>query len=290
MTDSASPWMTITEEETKRAVANILSSGKEELLGGVMGSDEASVYRVSRIQKVCEVFAKYMIEQVRKGKVSAMYFETKFGRRGFFPPVEIQTAAGKAVIEGQIDRVDILGGGEDRYVKIIDYKSGNKQFDRGKVEAGLDLQLMIYLEGALGSEDSLRPAGVFYYAVRDPERDSSYADVIAGEISEDLAKRIAGEFALDGIAVDDPKVLCAMDEEIKGEKVESSVFKVTRGSKNLISADEMEELRTVFREKLKEVCGGLMGGNIAIKPAYYNRENVSCRFCDYSSICLETVK
>ncbi|MBO4819198.1 MAG: PD-(D/E)XK nuclease family protein [Firmicutes bacterium] len=290
MTDPASPWMTVTEDETRDMILKIIDSHKEELLGGVMESDEASLYRVSRIQKVCEVFAKYMIEQVRKGKVSAMYFETKFGRRGFFPPVEIQTAAGKAVIEGQIDRVDILKGGEDRYVKIIDYKSGNKQFDRGKVEAGLDLQLMIYLEGALGSEDSLKPAGVFYYAVKDPERDGAYADVIADEISGDLAQKIAADFALDGIAVDDDAILSAMDEEIKGGKVETTVFKVRRGNKNLISADEMEDLRQVFKEKLTEVCGGLMEGNIEIKPAFYNRENVSCRFCDYDSICLNLLK
>ena len=81
-----------------------------------------------------------------------------------------------------------------------------------------------------------------------------------------------------------------MDEEINTEKVETTVFKVKRGNKNLISAEDMDGLRKVFKEKLTEICGGLMDGNISVKPAYYKRENVACKYCDYSSVCLNSLK
>lgn len=295
MTDPLSPWMTVTEEETKALVHEILEKGKADLLGGVMESDEASEYRTERILKVCLIFAKYMIEQVRKGRVSDMYFEKKFGggSRDAFPPVYVDTPFGRAVIEGQIDRVDILSSDSGKYVKIIDYKSGNKSFDRKKVEEGLDLQLMIYLEGALGSDEELKPAGVFYYAVKDPEQERQYADVIADEISADAAERLAKDFLLDGITVDKKDVLCAIDSELEGkDKVESTVFdpKLRSASKRIITEDDMESLRQTFKEKLTEICSGIRDGKIAVKPAFFNKEYVACKYCEFKSVCLFSLK
>ena len=293
MTDPKSPWMTVTEDEIKKDIKEIIEKNGELILGGVMNSDDASMYRVSRIEAVCAIFAKYMIEQVRKGKISAMYFETQFGRKALFPPVEIETPVGKAVIEGQIDRVDILGRENEGYVKIIDYKSGNKSFDKEKIKAGLDLQLMIYLEGALGYDKDYRPAGVFYYAVKDPEKAKDYIDVIADSISEDAANKMAADFALDGIAVKDPNVLSAMDSSLTGTgSVDTTVFNLGKrsGYKGLIEPEDMEELRLSFKAKLTEICTELKEGDISINPAFYKKENAACKFCDYSSVCLYNLK
>ena len=181
------------------------------------------------------------------------------------------------------------------FIDIIadNYKSGNKRFDREKVEAGLDLQLMVYLEGALGSEKGLKPAGVFYYAVKDPEAARDFADVIASAISDDLADRLAGDFALDGVAVSDPGILSAIDTEITdGDPSATKVFDPRKrsGFKGLISEEDMEELRSSFRQKLTEICEGVLAGNIDIKPAFFKNENVACGYCQYSSVCLETLK
>ena len=59
------------------------------------------------------------------------------------------------------------------YVKVIDYKTGNTTFDLVYLYYGLQLQLMIYLDGALSVEQKkypgkeVLPAGVFYYNVKD---------------------------------------------------------------------------------------------------------------------------
>lgn len=60
------------------------------------------------------------------------------------------------------------------YVKVIDYKTGNTSFDLVYLYHGLQLQLMIYLDGALRVEQKkypdkeIIPAGVFYYNIKDP--------------------------------------------------------------------------------------------------------------------------
>ncbi len=291
ITDPESPWMTVSDEEISRRISEILKKiEEEEFLGGVMSLDEASEYRISRTQKVCEIFAKYMIGQVRKGVISEMFFEQKFGYDDGFPAIEVNTGLGKAVIKGTIDRVDILGSGSDRYVKIIDYKTGNRTFDKGKFERGLDLQLMIYLEGALGHEEGLKPAGVFYYAVKEPDMDEKYLNVISNEITEDMAMKMTKEFSLDGVVVNDSKVLSALDTEIKGGSVKTSVFKPGQKEKNIISSEEMEEFRKVFSEKLTEICYRLMSGDISIEPAIYKKKNVGCQYCDFASVCLYALK
>ena len=77
---------------------------------------------------------------------------------------------------GRSDRVDIMEEPEKNrvYVKVIDYKTGNTSFDLVSLYHGLQLQLMIYLDGALQVEQNrcrdqeVIPAGVFYYNIKDP--------------------------------------------------------------------------------------------------------------------------
>ncbi len=293
-TDPASPWMTLTDEEIRALILEIFESKKENFLDGVMSSDSQQLYKTGRIYTVCCSFAKYMAEQIRKGRVSAMYFETGFGEKRFFPPVVVDTALGRVRIEGQIDRVDLIASGDRRYVKIIDYKSGNKSFSKEKAEAGLDLQLMVYLEGALGSDESLKPAGVFYYAIREPERELDFAQMAADEITASLADQLAESYALDGLAVKNPEILTAIDRNITDpEKVSTTVFKAgsaRSGYAGLISEEDMEQFRKTFRERLTEICGSLKAGDIAIRPAYFKKENVACKYCDYASVCVHSLK
>ena len=58
---------------------------------------------------------------------------------------------------GRIDRVDIMEDQNKVYVKVIDYKTGNTSFDLVYLYHGLQLQLMIYLDGALRVEQKKYP-------------------------------------------------------------------------------------------------------------------------------------
>ena len=65
----------------------------------------------------------------------------------------------------RIDRVDILEDDSNLYVKIIDYKSGDKKLKLSDIYYGLALQLLIYLKAVLYSESIrenqlVKPAGI----------------------------------------------------------------------------------------------------------------------------------
>ena len=79
------------------------------------------------------------------------------------------------VFSGVVDRMDSMEDEENKYIKIIDYKSGNVTFDFAKIINGLQMQLIIYMNAMLelyekkGSKRVL-PAGMFYFHMDDRSR------------------------------------------------------------------------------------------------------------------------
>ena len=49
---------------------------------------------------------------------------------------------------GKIDRIDVCETRDEVYVKVIDYKTGQKGFDVSALYYGLQLQLMVYMNAA----------------------------------------------------------------------------------------------------------------------------------------------
>lgn len=90
-----------------------------------------------------------------------------------YPPIKIILSNGEEInLIGRIDRVDVFEKGEESYIRIIDYKSGNKELKLEDVFYGLELQLLIYLDAILESADKentdIKPAGIFYFRIDDP--------------------------------------------------------------------------------------------------------------------------
>ena len=54
----------------------------------------------------------------------------------------------KMHLQGRIDRIDVAEDAEHVYVKVIDYKSGNRKFDLAALYYGLQLQLVVYMNAA----------------------------------------------------------------------------------------------------------------------------------------------
>ena len=116
---------------------------------------------------------------------------------------------------GRIDRVDVMEEENQVYVKVIDYKTGNTTFDLVYLYYGLQLQLMIYLDGALSVEKKkypgkeVLPAGVFYYNVKDPMiKEKIDADV------EEVSSRILKELKMNGLVRADREMIEKMDRSL----------------------------------------------------------------------------
>lgn len=307
VTDENSPWMTISEEECKDRIKKILLAETSGYREGVYLSDNEKKLQLERIIENCSGIAWAMIGQVRKSKVSSMFFEEPFGRGGkHLKPIEIELKGGrKAVLSGRIDRIDIIDiqgeEGPENAVRIIDYKTGSETVNREYIEKGYKLQLMMYMNAIneSGAFEENVPAGVFYFKIRNPAGESAGAAGQAGN-GATLEEKIAKDCILEGIFVDDEKLIKAMDNTIEPRssglvlpvnQLKDGQLKVKQSSE-MISGEDFRELCEKTIENVRRICSEIQEGRIDIAPKKEKRKSAggesvtACRYCSYKSICM----
>lgn len=283
-------WLKVSREECREMTARYVDEFAERYREGLFKITGREAYIRERIKEICFETAWLMIEQVRRGSVKAIYFEQRFARRAdaVFPPIEIDLGdEGSVFIEGIIDRIDIINGWENvcNYIRIIDYKSGSEKFDLNEVKSGWRLQLMLYLKGAMGAIENSRPAGVFYFAVKEPRIDVT--SVPDDSINETVASSMLKSVCLDGALVDNESVIMGMDNNINGSSEVIPVRRLQSGVLKggaLLSDAEFDELIKTNDENLRAAAGNFASGCIDADPKS-GKSTDACKYCAYHSIC-----
>lgn len=292
VTDSASPWMQISREECEQKIADLIEKISGEYREGVLRQGAPEEYRAERMKKTAAEAAWVMISHVRAGKIRKIYFEAGFGdgRGKPFPAVRMTVGGKRVRIEGKIDRVDLLAPGDPGtapYVKIVDYKSGNEHFDMQEAREGVRLQLMLYLEGAMGGVENGRPAGVFYFGLPDPLVNAS--GLSKESLEEKVAAQVRREFRMDGVMVDDPAVVAGIDGEFEGY---SDIAPLRRGRNGVsgtgldkfLSPQDFEQFRGEVADTVAKLAAALVSGETAISPKKMKKQT-ACQYCSFKGIC-----
>ena len=255
-------------EELERIVSAALDEIAGSYRGGLFLSTGNEEYRMSRIREICAAAAKAMATQLASDTVKGALFEERFGRHGRFGPIRLEAAGEEVLVEGTIDRADLIDAdGEDR-VRIIDYKTGSDSLDLWKMRHGIKMQLMIYMISA--STENVQPAGMFYFNIKDPmmsvnDKSEKSANSIINREAED-------EFKLKGLFLSEEGVLEAMPPE------------VLSSSKNAVSREAFEEARTDVIARIEETAEGILGGKIDVRPLS-NDKKLVCNYCSLKSVC-----
>jgi ATP-dependent helicase/nuclease subunit B len=217
-------------------------------------------------------------------------YEMEFGINGDYPPITIQLPSGEKInLIGRIDRVDELDTEDGIYIRIIDYKSGNKGFKLSDVYYGLQLQLLVYLDAILSNkekyiEKGVFPGAVFYFRVEDPMISSD------GELPPDkLEDRILKELKMRGLLLKDINIIKEMDKELDNGYSLIIPAQIVKGSEigdNTSGAtlEQFELLRKFTRKIVMDLCEEMLKGNISIKP-YKKKKNTPCAHCNFAAIC-----
>ena len=291
LTHEESPWMRITEEECSEKVATLMEEVAAEYREGVLVAGEEERYRTTRMQEVCQRAAWALVRHVKQGQINEIYFEEAFGigEDKLFPPIRVAVGEKELLIEGKIDRIDVL---PDGFVKVIDYKSGKEKFDVKEALGGWRLQLMLYLKAATDGMEALKrpakPAGVFYFEIADPMIDASEYD--EQMLRDKLEAELQRIYKLDGIVLDDPAVIDSIAGEFSGHSEILPVRKNKDGSvsgttdSKLLTEDEFRDLRASMDEVITQLCSLLASGVIRLQPKKTKYET-ACKYCDYKSIC-----
>lgn len=247
-------------------------------------------YLIQKLNRVSKKAAWTLTEHLKKGVFTPKAFEVTFGDGGSVPPIYIELANGeKLSIRGVIDRVDVVDIDGVSYCKIIDYKSGRKRLSISDIYHGLQMQLMVYLDACVGhpeyfGKSTLNPAGAFYFRIDDPLVETTE------QVLELVEKQIATELKLDGVVLDDVRVIKSLDSELFDHQV-SDVIQVklkadgayTKDSK-LMPLETFHEMMHHVKKTIQSIGDSLLEGVIDILPCK-TEGFVSCQFCTYSALC-----
>ena len=243
-----------------------------------------------RLCRLVTLSIVYIVQGLQTTDFEVVGNEIEFKNGKEYKPIEITTEDGRKVeITGKIDRIDLAKDATGKYIRIIDYKSSAKDINLNEVLAGLQLQLITYLDAVCEEKDVI-PAGVLYFGLTEPKLDK--VKNAKNITDEEVEQKIREHFRMNGLVLAEMNVINMMDNNLKdGEKSTTIPVKLKKDgsmdkTSKVVSRKEFEILQKYVKKTLGDISKEILDGNIDIKP-YYNVKNKRkpCEYCAYGSIC-----
>lgn len=272
----------LSDDELRKEVDSVL----RDYLENVMGTEKGKTARFMYLYRRTAAFVTRLLR-----RIGEEFFVSEFVPYAFEAPLggkdvglyRLETPDGKKItVEGTIDRVDVLDRNGERYVRVVDYKTGTKDFSLSDVYYGINIQMLVYLfsiqeEGKGGLSDTI-PSGVLYMPARNAvlnfDRDSSPAEI------KDAQRK---SFCMNGLLLDDVAVLNSMEPGLSGFYIPVKQGK-NGPSGSVASIAEFGVIKKHIDSLLIDIANELSEGKIAALP--YRKSNFTpCDYCKYKSVC-----
>ena len=275
----------ISDEGIEKIINNIIEEKLNNNNYYIFTATEKYKLLVTRLKRIIKKSLKYIIQTLVQSDFTLAGTEVEFSEKGKYKPITMQLENGKKVeITGKIDRIDIAEDENKKYVRIIDYKSSVKNIDFGNVYAGLQLQLITYLDSVCTIEE-LAPAGILYFNLLEQIINSNK------KISEEeIEKKIKNNFKMKGLILADVKVAKMQDKNLEAgssEIIPAYIDKTGTLSpkrSSIATEEEFIKLQKYINKTIKEIASEILNGNIELKPYYYNKKT-PCEYCIYKNMC-----
>ncbi|SCY50143.1 helicase-exonuclease AddAB subunit AddB [Alkaliphilus peptidifermentans] len=281
-------WKGIDKEYSDKVVENIIDEMAGKFQEGIFYSSNRYRYLLQRLKRISKRALWTLTLHLKQGSFTSYGHEISFGQEGDIPPIVIQLETGEEIhLEGRIDRVDFYEDEDGTYVKVIDYKSSDKDLSLTDVYYGLQLQLLVYIDAIISigeylKKDKIYPAGVFYFKIDDPLIRTTDRAI------ETIEKEISKSLKMKGFALKDISIIKEIDTEIDRSSniIPVSINKGDEISKNssVLSLEEFKLVTQHIRNLIKDIAGEITKGNVKIEPCKKGNM-VSCKYCQYLSIC-----
>lgn len=285
-------WFTFTKEEGRALLMEVMDAYAAQFSGSILYSSARNEYLLHTLRGVMERSIDTLQYQIKKGVFQPKGFELGFQEMEDLCSVSVALSdQEKMRLSGRIDRLDTYEDDSHVYVKVVDYKSGKKDFDLVTVYYGFTLQLVLYLNVAMEKErlehpdKQIVPAGMFYYHLDNPitEQDGTLSEE---EIDAELKK----ELRMRGVVNADEGVIGMMDTAIAsgGRSDVIPAQMKTDGSVALSShaypTDVLQTISNYVNLKIRRLSKEILAGSIARNPYEY-KEQSACTYCQYKEVC-----
>ncbi|MEY7999086.1 helicase-exonuclease AddAB subunit AddB [Clostridium sp. Mt-5] len=283
-------WRDIDKKWCEENVNYIVSKTLNNMPGSILNSSKRYRHLTDSIKKTLVRSLWLITEHMKRGEFQPKAYELSFGDKGDLPPISIKLHSGEEVsLVGRADRVDAMEENSVTYLRIIDYKSGTKEFKLSDIYYGFQMQLLIYLDAILTELDEKMnvdaiPAGILYFKLDDPIIKSS------GDIPDDkIEERITKSLKMNGLLLNDPDLVKKMDRDMEksSDIIPASVKKdgsLSKSKSSLATVEQFQLLRKYVRDTIENLCEKMLEGNIEVTP-YKNKNRSACSYCIYSAIC-----
>lgn len=287
-------WASLSREQVRGLVEEVLAELLPGFLSGIMESSARYQYLQTRLSRTLINATLLLSEHVRRSGFFPIAFELPFGGREEvgLPAFSLELpGGGQLVLVGRIDRVDLARDREKSWLRVVDYKTGKPSFDQRETLAGLQVQLLLYLQVVManaaqlsgGGENS--PAGAYYAYVRDDLKLSE-----PGEAPELTDLRLSGLTVQDQIGVElaDRELEALAREERSGSSqlIAAGLDKTGRVklSSSCLSLEQLRQLNQGMAKALEETACAMLDGEIPVSPLLDGRHN-ACEFCEQRAVC-----
>ena len=271
------------QDELRKEIIRLLNCYVTAKLGGMQNKTSRFVYLFSRLADSAQVIALHIAEELAQSEFNPVDFELSIGGGGI-PPLKIPLPDGGEVeIDGKIDRVDLMTRNNISYLRVIDYKTGHKDFRLSDVIYGVNMQMLIYLaalsENGADRYGKVKPAGVLYMPANRPVISASRSTT-QEKLNEESEKKLR----MDGLVLDDAEVIAAMERGAQGKYIPVALKDGVASKRDHVASEQ--ELTGVMRH-IKGLVGAmareLHGGNVAALPLSGDYD--ACAWCPYSAVC-----
>lgn len=278
------------KEISDEEILSIVNKIVESLLGTtryyIFSSSAKFRLLTRRLKKVVYKSICYIVYSLKYSDFKLFGHEIDFSNTGKFKTIKLEIEDGRKVeITGKIDRLDTAKLADKQYVRIVDYKSSIKDLDLNQVQAGLQIQLITYLD-AICEQTDYEASGVLYMGLID-----NVVKNAKNMTEEEIENKIRNNFKMKGLILADISVVKLMDNKLQTGASDIIPVYISKDGElsdkksSIISKENFDGLMVQVKDTIKEISKEILKGKIEIKPYSYNKKT-GCDYCKYKTICM----
>ena len=242
-------------------------------------------YLLQRNVQELELIVQELWQELHMSAFAPTAFELGFGDGAQMPAISIENSHIEAELRGFVDRVDKWFHQGNHYFRVVDYKTGKKDFDYCDIYNGLGLQMLLYLfaleqggQSVLGEHPI--GVGVQYFSARYPLIPAD------GRLTDEDAEIERGKkWKRKGLILADTEVMEAMEPEGAPKRLSCSRRKDGSFTGDIASRDDFATLKAYIFRLLERMVDDIASGNVVPNPYTRGSAHDACMYCPFKSIC-----
>lgn len=290
LAESGRTWWDFDENFATQAIKEAVEGYAATYGETVLYSSARNEYAITRMSRILTRTVLTLQQHLKQGSFQPDDYELSFRFAEDLDSIHVDLSEEEKMhLQGRIDRIDVSEDAEHVYVKVIDYKSGNKKFDLAALYYGLQLQLVVYMNAAMELESrkhpdkEIVPAALLYYHIDDPTIETP-VELTQEQINEEILTKLR----MNGVVNSDPAVVERLDRFLQDKSKVIPVEKKKDGSfsarSGILSREELHVVSAYVDTKIRQIGREILDGKIAANP-YKKGNEEACTYCAYKKVC-----